>query len=215
MLAVSKGLKVPHTEGTPSPASLSQLLPHNPHSGFPTFPEAGCDPTPRSQGSLKIPIRSARAHLISHHTQGKTASPPVSPDLTTPMLTGVLPPAAPGYSPCCAPCPEPHWPPLTYPLQQPHPHPGSRPASPALQPRCTRPPQDFTVSIRLSPRDSELSGGQRSWSWHCFPQGQRPALTGHHSLPPSNNPKRWVVTPFDRGGPVPKKAWPATSRGGI
>ena len=151
MLGVRGGLKVPHMEGTPRPASLSRLLPHNPHPGFPTFPEAGYNPTPRSQGSLKIPIRSACAHLISYHTQGKTASPPVSPDLTTPLLTGVLPPAVLGYSPCCAAFPELHWPPLMSPLQQPHPHPGSRPASPALQPRCTRPPRDFTVSIRLSP----------------------------------------------------------------
>lgn len=105
MLGVRRGLKVPHTEGTPSPASLSRLLPHNPHPGFPTFLEAGCDPTPRSQGSLKIPIRSAHSHLISHHTQGKTESPPESPDPTTPMLTGVLPPAAPGHLPRLCPLP--------------------------------------------------------------------------------------------------------------
>ena len=39
----------PSCKGTPSPASLSRLLPHNPHPGFPTFLEAGYDPIPSSQ----------------------------------------------------------------------------------------------------------------------------------------------------------------------
>lgn len=44
-----EGTQGPSYKGTPSPASLSQMLPHNPHPGFPTFPGAGYDPTPSSQ----------------------------------------------------------------------------------------------------------------------------------------------------------------------